>query len=386
MKDRTAKCPKCGKQIFRYAQICPYCKTETKFVSIDDEMSQSRVEKEIKVVSEEESIPSDKKNLPTVLSSSKEEKGKSKSQEEVKVTKGKKKKKHGRMDKYVNHLKQDAEKVHEKYDEKIGRRFSKSTILISAVIILLSLTVLGLYIAVQRMNKETFGQNTSVDRAMKLRIDSVENNVLKDSKILAKFPDRKRHCLIYIRNNELHYYNGVSQVDSILNLPELNPQAVVDKEGGILDALLSTNEQYLMMIVSRKPGNTECGLYRLNIETRQLEVIDMGQVVREKDGFKVTSGRRTAIYDSMGDKISGMTGKEMDAFEAQAAADAAAQAERERKKAAEEKKNAEANKVEKTEEKEPVQEKSTEQVLRNIDVVPKPVEPKIPDKLEIKTK
>ena len=382
MKDRTAKCPKCGKQIFRYAQICPYCKTETKFVSIDDEMSQSRVEKEIKVVSEEESIPSDKKNLPVALSSSKEEKGKSKSQEEDKVTKGKKKKKHGRMDKYVNHLKQDAEKVHEKYDEKIGRRFSKSTILISTVIILLSLTVLGLYIAVQMMNKDTFGQNTSVDRAMKLRIDSVENNVLKDSKILAKFPDRKRHCLIYIRNNELHYYNGDSQVDSILNLPELNPQAVVDKEGGILDALLSTNEQYLMMIVSRKPGNTECGLYRLNIETRQLEVIDLGQVVREKDGFKVTSGRRTAIYDSTGDKISGMTGKEMDAFEAQAAADAAAKAMKEQ---AEKKSTVEKKEAPKTEPApEPV--KATESVTQGTSVISKPSAPPVPEKIEIKVK
>ena len=383
MKDRTAKCPKCGKQIFRYAQICPYCKNETKFVSIDDEMSQSRVEKEIKVAPEEETTSSDTKNLPAAPPSSEDEKPQGQDGDQE-LQDGKGKKLHGRMEKYVNHLKQDAEKVHEKYDEKIGRRFSKSTILISTVIILLSLTVLGLYIAVQMMNRETFGQNTSIDRAMKLRIDSVENSVLKDSKILAKFPDRKRHCLIYIRNNELHYYNGASQVDSVLNLPELNPQAVVDNEGGILDALMSTNEQYLVMIVSRKPGNTECGLYRLNIATRQLDVIDLGQVVREKDGFKVTSGRRTAIYDSTGDKISGMTGKEMDAFEAQAAADAAAKAEREKNKA-EEKKVTEEKKVIEEKKEEPKVEKSTEQVLRNIDIS-KPVQPTAPVKMEMKTK
>ena len=64
MKDRTAKCPKCGKEIFRYAQICPYCKSETKFVSIDDEKSQSRVEEEIKVTTEEEPASSGKTNLP----------------------------------------------------------------------------------------------------------------------------------------------------------------------------------------------------------------------------------------------------------------------------------------------------------------------------------
>lgn len=372
MKDRTAKCPKCGKEIFRYAQICPYCKSETKFVSIDDEKSQSRVEEEIKVVPENATASSGKVNLSE------------ESQNSATAQQDKQGKKHqGRMKKYVNHLKEDAEKVHEKYDEKIGRRYSKSTVLISTIIILLSLTVLGLYIAVQMMQHETFGQDTTIDRTMKLRIDSVENSVLKDSKILAKFPDRKRHCLIYLQNNELHYFNGASRVDSTLNLPELNPLAVVDSEGGILDAYLSTNEQYLVMIVSRKPGNTECGLYRLDIATRQLDVIDQGEVVREKDGFKVTSGRRTAIYDSTGDKISGMTGKEMDAFEAQIAAEAAAKAEKEKaeKKAGDEKKDE--SKVEK----EPEREKATEQVSKGADVVtPKPKEPVVPEKIEIKVK
>ncbi len=372
MKDRTAKCPKCGKEIFRYAQICPYCKSETKFVSIDDEQSQSRVEEEMKITSEEESASSEEKNLPAA-----------KDQENATESLEKKgKKKHeGRMKKYVDHLKEDAEKVHEKYDEKIGRRYSKSTILISTVIILLSLTVLGLYIAVQMMQHETFGQSTTIDREMKLRIDSVENSVLKDSKILAKFPDRKRHCLLYLQNNELHYFNGATKVDSTLNLPELNSQAVVDSEGGILDAYLSTNEQYLVMIVSRKPGNTECGLYRLNIESRQLDVIDQGQVIREKDGFKVTSGRRTAIYDSTGDKISGMTGKEMDDFEAKLAAEAAAKAEKEKAD-----KKSEEKKEEPKTEKEPEREKATEKVSKDASVVTKPVEPVVPEKIDIKIK
>ena len=377
MKDRTAKCPKCGKEIFRYAQICPYCKSETKFVSIDDEKSQARVEEEMIVDPEDAPASSDKKSLQKT---SQQEDSQGETTEQL--DKKGKKKRQGRMKKYVNHLKEDAEKVHEKYDEKIGRRYSKSTILISTVIILLSLTVLGLYIAVQMMQHETFGQDTSIDRAMKLRIDSVENSVLKDSKILAKFPDRKRHCLIYLQNNELHYFNGASRIDSLLNLPDLNPQAVVDSEGGILDAYLSTNEQYLVMIVSRKPGNTECGLYRLNIVTRQLDVIDQGQVVREKDGFKVSSGRRTAIYDSTGDKISGMTGKEMDAFEAQAAAEAAAKAEKEK---AEKKSNEEKNKESKAE-KEPEREKATEQVSKGSNVVTKPTEPAVPEKIEIKVK
>ena len=370
MKDRTAKCPRCGKEIFRYAQICPYCKSETKFVSIDDEMSQSRVEEKIKVVQEDTPASSDKLF-------------EEQSPQSTMVQNKKDKKQHqGRMKKYVNHLKEDAEKVHEKYDEKIGRRFSKSTVLISSIIILLSLIVLGLYIAVQMMQHETFGQDTTIDRTMKLRIDSVENLVLKDSKILAKFPDRKRHCLLYLQNNELHYFNGASRVDSTLHLPELNSQAVVDSEGGILDAYLSTNEQYLVMIVSRKPGNTECGLYRLDIATRQLDVIDQGEVVREKDGFKVTSGRRTAIYDSTGDKISGMTGKEMDDFEAKMAADAAAKAEKEKA----EKKSGDEKKDESKTEKEPEREKATEQVSKGTDVVTKPVEPVVPEKIEIKVK
>ncbi len=376
MKDRTAQCPVCGKHIFRYAQICPYCKSETKFVSIDDEQSQSRVKEKMKDT--DNAVP--KATEEKALAATGTGKAQALSAKES-ATNDTKKKGHGRMEKYVDHLKKDAEKVHDKYDEKIGQRFSKSTILISTVIILLSITVLGLYIAVQMMNHETFGKDTSVDRAMKLTIDSLENKVLQDSKILAKFPDRKRHCLYYLRNNELHYFDGSTRIDSVFSLPQINPLATVDSEGGILDAYLSTNEQYLVMIVSRKPGNTECGLYRLEIPSHQLDVIDQGQVVREKDGFKVTSGRRTAIYDSTGDKISGMTGKEMDAFEA-AQAEAAAKAEKEKA----DKEKASEKKEEKKADKEPEHEKVTERISHDAVITPKPTEPVVPEKIEIKVK
>ena len=38
------KCPSCGRQIYQYAQICPYCKGETHFSSFDEEMPQEEIE------------------------------------------------------------------------------------------------------------------------------------------------------------------------------------------------------------------------------------------------------------------------------------------------------------------------------------------------------
>ena len=34
---KTRKCPACGREIFMHAQVCPYCKSETHFTSVDEE-------------------------------------------------------------------------------------------------------------------------------------------------------------------------------------------------------------------------------------------------------------------------------------------------------------------------------------------------------------
>ncbi len=37
MNERTRNCPECNRPIYKYAQICPYCKCETMFSSVDEE-------------------------------------------------------------------------------------------------------------------------------------------------------------------------------------------------------------------------------------------------------------------------------------------------------------------------------------------------------------
>lgn len=337
------KCPSCGRQIYQYAQICPYCKGETHFSSFDEEMPQEEIYEEPAEVTVDET--NDEGGVDDEDNQ-------------------------GKLGKYMRHLKEDTEKVKQEYEEKIGSRYSASTIVIGSVITLLSIIVLGIFIAVKMMDTETFRLSTSVDNELKAVIDSMETELYQSSTIVAKFPDRERHSMVYLRDGHLHVYDAASQSDKEIDLQALNSKAVVDYEGsGVLNAYLSTNEKYIIIIAARNSGNTEFGFYRLTTapDNPSLEVIDRGRVVVDKDGYKVSTDVRSAAYDANGDRVSGLSSADWEKV--------APKVEKQKKPEKEEK-------VEKKES-EPI--KATEQIEpRAIDVAPKPVTPTSPEKMVIK--
>ena len=337
------KCPSCGRQIYQYAQICPYCKGETHFSSFDEEMPQEEIYEEPAEVTVDET--NDEGGVDDEDNQ-------------------------GKLGKYMRHLKEDTEKVKQEYEEKIGSRYSASTIVIGSVITLLSIIVLGIFISVKMMETETFRLSTSVDNELKAVIDSMETELYQSSTIVAKFPDRERHSMVYLRDGHLHVYDAANLSDKEIDLQALNSKAVVDYEGsGVLNAYLSTNEKYIIIIASRNSGNTEFGFYRLTTapDNPSLEVIDRGRVVVDKDGYKVSTDVRSASYDANGDRVSGLSSADWEKV--------APKVEKQKKLEKEEK-------VEKKES-EPV--KATEQIEpRAIEVAPKPVAPTSPEKMVIK--
>ncbi len=343
MKNKR-KCPSCGRQIYQYAQICPYCKGETRFASIDEDMPPEEI------YEEPAEMTSDDADADDTLAAGDEHEGK--------------------LGKYMRHLKEDSEKVKLEYEEKIGSKYSTSTIIIGSVIVFLSLIVLGIFIAVKMMDTKTFSLNTTVDNELKAVIDSVETELYQSSTIVAKFPDRQRHCMVYLRDGHLHVYDAASQSDKEVDLQALNSKAVVDYEGsGVLNAYLSTNEKYIIIIASRNSGNTEFGFYRLTTtpDNPSLEVIDRGRVVVDKDGYKVSTDVRSASYDANGDRVSGLSSADWEKV--------APKVEKQKKP----------EKEEKTEKKEVEPVKVTEQIQpKAIEVTPKPATPTSPDKMVIK--
>ena len=343
---KLKKCPSCGKPIYRYAQVCPYCKSETHFSSVDEE---TPLNSDIPEPAPEEPVGEGGGDATPPA----EENGGH----------------HGRLGAYVRHLKEDTEKVRHEYDEKIGSRYSASTIIIGTVIVILSLIVLVFFIAVQMMEKKTFSITSTVDNSLKEVIDSVETELYQSSTIVAKFPDRQRHSMVYLRDGHLHIFDAANLSDSTLDLEKLNAKAIVDYSGsGVLNAYLSTNEKYIIIIASRNAGNTEFGFYRLSTspENQQLEMLDRGRVVVEKDGYKVSTDARTASYDSNGDRVSGLSSAEWEKVVPKV-----------------EKPKKQETVKEKPVEREPSQVSVTEHIKPSVDIVSKPAVPAVPEKITI---
>ena len=77
----------------------------------------------------------------------------------------------------------------------------------------------------------------------------------------------------------MYEFDALTRDSKEMNLAELNSAAIVNYEGsGILQANISPDESYIMIVASRNPGNTECGLYQLSAENKALAVIDRGKI------------------------------------------------------------------------------------------------------------
>lgn len=348
------KCPACGRQIYKYAQVCPYCKGETHFASFDEVMGETVPQEDAKT---------NKPETPQDVQSPGDAAEENFSEE----------KKEGRFSKIAKVIKEDKVKVKQEYDKKIGSKYSASTVLIVTVIAILSCIVLGLFIAVQSMEKKMFSLSGSVDNSMKVVIDSVESKMYQTSTIVAKFPDREHHCLVYLKDGHLFVFDAKTKSESEVDLQQLNSKAIVDYHGsGVLNAYLSTNNKYIIIVASRNPNNTEFGLYRLTTDpdNQVLEFIDKGKVIPEKDGYSVRSDMRLATYDSNGDRVSGMSSTEYENLPPKV-----------------EKPKVQEKKVEEAApERAPVEEKVTEKIKPKVDieVVSKPKVPAVPEKITIK--
>ena len=162
MNERTRICPECNRPIYKYAQICPYCKCETMFSSVDEETDMLEGEEQVGPADDlvEEPVAETEEEVVETSADDGNADG-----EEVPE-------KHHHA--VIDQLKHETEVVKKEFDEKIGKRFSTSTIIISTVIILLSFAVLGIYIAVRMMEQETLSLNDQVDNSLKEVVDSME--------------------------------------------------------------------------------------------------------------------------------------------------------------------------------------------------------------------
>ena len=308
--SKTRKCPACGRDIFMYAQVCPYCKAETHFTSIDEKPQQEDIEEEVVPTYEPEDVEEEPSSDKKAEESSSEKKEEEHSSE--------KRKEEGRLGKYIDHLKKDKDKVKKQYQKKIKSKYSGSTILIASVITILSIIVLALYIAKSSMDQGTFRLANSVDNTMKEVLDSVEGKlILRSTTVVAKFPDKDKHCLYYLQDNHLYIFDAKDKSTNEVNLNELNAKAVVDFKGsGVQNAYCSPNKNYIIIIAARNAANSEFGLYRLGTDpdSPTLEYIDRGAVKQETDGYTVQASGRTAKYDTNGNKVSGMTEAEWESI------------------------------------------------------------------------
>ena len=124
MNERTRNCPECNRPIYKYAQICPYCKCETMFSSVDEETDMLEGEEQVSPADDlvEEPVAETEEEVVETSADDGNADG-----EEVPE-------KHHHA--VIDQLKHETEVVKKEFDEKIGKRFSTSTIIISTVIII----------------------------------------------------------------------------------------------------------------------------------------------------------------------------------------------------------------------------------------------------------
>lgn len=348
MEHNTLSCPRCGRAIYRHVSVCPYCHAETKFVTVDELRAQQSAEAAEQGVEAVEVVPSQ----PTSVEDTRGARGSSESRKSRDSRDSRESREPAAQPNRVSSLWKNS-------------RFSKSTLLIGAVIGVLALIVLGIFLAVIVQRNTVYNVESNIDGWTKQVLDSMDQEVSLRGTTIAKFPDKTRHYMLYLQDRYLHLFDAQQHTDEIFDVQGANPRAVVDYTGsGILNAYLSPNEKYVIIIASRAPGNSECGLYRMETDTKIVQYLDRGRVTLNKEGYQVQSYGRSALYDANGDHLTGISGDE---------AERAMQT-----KAAKPKK--EEVSEEEVEVKTPAP-SVTQQIQPHVDIVPKP---QVPEEIKIK--
>ncbi len=329
MTQKISECPRCGKMIYSHAAMCPYCKKKTGFPPAESVVEQSR---------ETLQQPSRQQGYQAATPQQQAAPSQTAATQE-------------RRQKKIPF------EVTRKYSE-VTRKYSKANIAKVVAIVLLALTVLGLFLAVQMQNRKQLRLASMVDHGTKDIIDSMANEVSLSGYVIAKFPERSRHCMYYLQDGHMYEFDAFTRDSKEMDLAALNSQALVNYEGsGILQANISPDESYIMIVASRNPSNTECGLYQMDTKTKAVAVLDRGKVTFDNGEYTVESGGRMARYDQEGTKLAGLTIEEAEALPKP-------QPKTEKKESTEE-----------TTEREEPRVRVTEQIQPKVDVVKQPTVP-----------
>ena len=140
----------------------------------------------------------------------------------------------------------------------LGKRFLYTTI---AVEVLLLVAIL--YFSCSGEKK--FGSSDTLTTYEVF--DSLTTILPKGSEVIARFPDKERHCMYYQNSGLLYYFDGKQK-----NLEEVTISGIPN--GNVVSARLDAEEKYIMIVV--KVGNLN-KLFRLNTYNRN--VVDMDKTV-----------------------------------------------------------------------------------------------------------
>lgn len=283
MENKKRECPVCGELIDNDATICPICGAKTGFESTTAE---EREEKDapIEEVHEEETAAP-----PAIPQQSAAPEAQQPSEHD---------------------WQQPSEHEPKTDSSPIKKKKSKATVVLITVIILLAAIVGGIFVAVQYMNNKN-KERATVQNARQSPIAEVIDSMASEvntENIVARFPDKERHCLYYLDEGHLYKFDALDRKIQDINPRKLNKEALVNYDAdGIVKATLSPDEKYIIIIATidnSDEDNVKSGLYRLNTQSMNLTVLGTGDVTMEDSQFKVATDSKECFYDETGTKVS----------------------------------------------------------------------------------
>lgn len=151
-------------------------------------------------------------------------------------------------------------------------------------------------------------------------IDSMEQKLPSGTGFVAKFPDKRRHCLFYLNGGHLYKFDAVTKRLDEVSFTSLTEETAIyyndnDIDAGIREAVLSPDKEYIMLTAKVAAGGSDGkaaqGLYRMNTTNLAIEALAQGEVTREGDMFFVAvtdkaTGRQRALlgFDRSGNQLS----------------------------------------------------------------------------------